>query len=361
MAQAKAGLDVLKQTFSEFAGDDCPRMAAALAYYTVFSLPPLLVILVTIAGTVWDPEQVRSLIQQQVGSAIGPGAQEQILTMIESAGERLQGGFSLGLILSIAGVLFGATGAFAQLQRALNNAWNVEPASDEGGVKSFLMKRVLSFGMILSVAVLLLVFVAATAVLSVVTGRLQGLLPEGLSQVMLWSVNIGVSFLFVTFLFAALYKVLPDVRIGWKDVWVGSALTAVLFVVGKELIGLYLAQSNPGDTYGQAGALAVILVWIYYSAMIFFVGAEFTQVWARSYGKRIEPDEDAVRVVEEKRRIPPGARRDARADEAAAADDEEGSDADAGEEQPGEERPVDEQERILRAEDEARPDRDVKG
>ena len=240
--------------------------------------------------------------QRPLVGADAEQAQEQVPAMIENARQKIQGGFGLSLLLSIAALLFSATGAFAQLQMALNTAWNVEPAEDAGGIKAFLMKRVLSFGMILAIAFLLLVSLALSAAVSLFTTTLSGFLPDVLSGPLLWVVNEAVALGIITLLFATIFKVLPDVRIRWKDVWMGAFVTALLFVIGKALIGFYLGRSNPGSTFGQAGALAVILVWVYYSALIFFVGAEFTQVWARTYGVRIEPESDAVRVVEEKRR-----------------------------------------------------------
>ena len=294
---------MLKQTFSEFTDDDCPRMAAALAYYTIFSLPPLLVLIITVAGVVLSEQQVEEWIQGQIGNMLGAQTSEQIGTMVANAQERVSGGFSLGLVLSIAGLLFGATGVFAQLQQALNKAWEVEPDPETGGIKNFLTKRVFSLGMILVIVFLLLVSLLLSSFISVFAGQLGSLLPGSLSTAVVWVINAVVSLAVITLLFAAIFKVLPDAIVAWRDVWVGAFVTALLFVIGKFLIGLYIGQSDPGEAYGAAAALALLLVWVYYSAMIIFLGAEFTQIWARRYGSGIEPDDDAVRVVEEKRRV----------------------------------------------------------
>lgn len=295
--------NILKQTFSEFSGDDCPSMAAALAYYTIFSLPPLLVLIVILAGLFLSPQAVKTWIETQAGGLIGQNAAKQIQTMMQSAQQQVQGGFSLGLILSIAGLLFGATGAFAQMQKALNAAWEVMPDPEHSGFMSTIMKRILSLGMILVIAFLLLVSLVLSAFISTFAGQLGGLLPAGLSGVFLWVINAAVSLLVITLLFAAIFKVLPDAKVAWGDVWLGAFVTAVLFVVGKFLISFYIGRSNPGEAYGAAAALAVLLVWIYYSAMILFLGAEFTQIWTRRHGTGIQPAEGAVKVAEEKRPV----------------------------------------------------------
>lgn len=297
---------MLKQTLKEFSEDHCTSMAAALAYYTVFSLPPLLLLIVTLAGFFLDPGQVQHAIQQQVGGLVGPSGAQQIQTMIENASQRVQGRSStLAVVLAVGGLLVGATGAFAQLQQTLNRAWQIAPDPEEGGVINFVGKRFLSLGMILGVAFLLLVSLVLSTAISALSGYLTQWLPVGIGEPLLFVVNASGSLLVITLLFATIFKVLPDARVAWKDVWVGAFGTALLFVMGKLLIGFYLGQSNPGEVFGAAGSLALILVWVYYSALIVFLGAEFTQVWARTKGTGIKPDEGAVRVVAETRRIRP--------------------------------------------------------
>jgi membrane protein len=294
---------MLKQTLEEFLEDNCMSMAAALAYYTVFSLPPLLLIIVTLAGLFVDPNQAQQAIQQQVGGLVGASGAQQVQTMIESVSQRVQQGGGLTLVLAIGGLLFGATGAFAQLQLTLNRAWQIAPDPESGGIMNFFGKRLLSLGMILGIAFLLLVSLILSAAIASLSGYVGQWLPAGFGAPLLFVVDASVSLFVITLLFAAIFKVLPDARIAWKDVWVGAFGTALLFMVGKLLISLYLGQSNPGAVYGAAGSLALILVWIYYSALIVFLGAEFTQVWARTKGTAIMPDEGAVRVVEKKRTV----------------------------------------------------------
>ncbi len=218
-----------------------------------------------------------------------PSATEQIRTILQQAHAPGSSAW-LPTVLSIIALILGATGAFGQLQAALNRAWEVAPDPQQGGLKAFLLKRVFSFGMILSVAFLLLVSLVLSAALSAFGDALGGMLPEGLSATLLQVLNQVVSFAVIAVLFAAIFKVLPDASVAWRDVWVGAAVTAFLFVVGKFLIGFYLGRSNPGEAFGAAGSLAVMLVWIYYSSMILLFGAEFTQAWAEQRGGGIAPE-----------------------------------------------------------------------
>jgi membrane protein len=295
-------LTLFKETFKEFRDDDAPRLAAALSYYTVFSLPPLLILLIMIAGVFFDPQDIQGRVVDEIGGAMGQQGAEQIRSMIEHADRPGSGGVFM-TILTIAGLIFGATGAFGQLQAALNKAWEVQKDPEKGGLVAMVLKRVLSFGMILVIAFLLLVSLVLSAVLSSAGGALAGLLPGGIGEAALWIINLALSLAVITALFAALFRVLPDAEIAWKDVALGALFTAALFVLGKFLLGLYIARSEPGSAYGAAGSLAIILVWVYYSAMIFFLGAEFTQVWATHRGEGIRPDDDAVRVVERTERV----------------------------------------------------------
>ncbi|MDQ3556447.1 MAG: YihY/virulence factor BrkB family protein [Gemmatimonadota bacterium] len=288
-------MGLIRETFREFLDDDCPRMAAALSYYTVFSLPPLLILLLTLAGIFLDPARVQEMLQSQIGGIMGPEGAGEIRTMLESA-EQPGNRSGVAALLGIAALLFGATGAFAQLQNSLNAAWKVKPDPNKGGLKNFILKRVLSFGMILGVGFLLLVSLALSALLSAFGDVLAGFVPGGASELVLHAINLGVSLLVITALFAAIFKILPDARIGWRDVGVGALTTALLFVLGKFAIGLYLGRSDPGSAFGAAGSLAIILVWIYYSSMILLLGAEFTHTWATRHGGGIKPEKGAVRV-----------------------------------------------------------------
>jgi membrane protein len=298
-------LTLLRDSGKDFIDDDCPTQAAALSYYTTFSLPPILVLILLILRAVVDPRDVQGQIELQIGSLMGPTATEQIRTILRQVHEPGSGGL-LPTVLSLVALIFGATGAFGQLQAALNRVWGVAPDPRKGGLKAFLMKRVFSFGMILSVAFLLLVSLVLTAALSAFGGALGGMLPAGVSATLLQVLNQVVSFVVIAALFAAMFKVLPDARVAWRDAWVGAGVTALLFVVGKFLIGLYLGRSNPGEAFGAAASLAVMLLWIYYSSMILLYGAEFTQTWAEWRGREIVPERGAVRVVQERKQVREG-------------------------------------------------------
>ena len=301
----KDGFTLLRDSGKDFIEDDCPTQAAALSYYTIFSLPPLLVLILMILGALVDPQDIRGQLEMQMGALMGPTATEQIRAILQQAHNPGSGSL-IPTLLSVAALILGASGAFGQLQAALNRSWEVAPDPQQGGLKAFLLKRVFSFGMILSVAFLLLVSLILSAALSAFGGALGTMLPDGVSGTLLQVVNQVVSLVVVTALFAAIFKVLPDATVAWRDVWVGAAVTAVLFVLGKFLIGFYLGRSNPGQAFGAAGSLAVMLVWIYYSSMILLYGAEFTQAWAEGRGGGIAPERGAVRMVQEKKEVREG-------------------------------------------------------
>jgi membrane protein len=303
MAAWKRTLGLAKDTFREFNEDEATWMAAALSYFTVFALAPLLAILLQVASLIWDPGQVREALTGQFQTLMGQDVARQVQTMMTSAEQKTASGSGIRLVWSIVGLVFGATGAFVSLQSALNRAWEVQPDPKRGGIKNFIMKRFLSLGMVLGIAFLLLVSLALTAALSAVGQFVFG----GTGTAVAQALNFVFSFAVITLLFAAMFKVLPDAKVSWRDVWIGAIATAALFVVGKSVIGLYIGQSNPGSAFGAAGALAVLLVWIYYAAVIVLLGAEFTQAWMRLHGREIEPEEGAVRVVETKQELPPAA------------------------------------------------------
>ena len=288
---AKEAFQLLKESAKDFSDDECPRMAAALAYYTVFALPPLLILILMIVGSFVSRDTVSEALSGQVGGMIGSDGAKTIQTMITQA--KQPGGGVMATLLGLGAVVLGATGAFMQLQTALDRAWEVKPDPKAGGFKNFIFKRVLSLGMVLGIAFLLLVSLALSAALTAVGGAIGALIP-GASALVVGILQTLVSLAVITLLFAAIFKVLPDAVIAWRDVWVGALVTAVLFEVGKWGIGLYLGNSNPGKAYGAAGSLAVLLVWIYYTAMIVLFGAEFTQTWAVRRGSGIRPEEGAV-------------------------------------------------------------------
>jgi membrane protein len=297
---------LLKSSVREFIEDDCPTMAAALSYYTVFSLPPLLVLILLLVGAVMDPQDVQGSLETNLQSLMGPRAGATVRTILQHAQLPGSGGL-IATVIGIGALILGAAGVFGQLQAALNRAWGVKPDPSQGGIKTFVVKRLFTFGMILALAFLLLVSLVLSAALAAFGGALQRWLPEGFSATLLQVINFAISFGVIALLFAAMFRVLPDAKIRWRDVWLGATVTALLFVIGKTLIGIYLGHSNPGQAFGAAGSLALLLVWIYYSSMILLFGAEFTQVWADQRGAGVVPERGAVRAAPN-RAHPAGAR-----------------------------------------------------
>jgi len=301
----KAWVGLAKQTFKDFGEDGVTRLAAALSYYTIFSLPPLLMLLLLLLGIVMDRADVEALLSGQLGSLLGPGTEEQIGEIMKNADDPDMSR-ATAAVTGIAALIFGATGAFVELQNALNRIWEVEPDPRKGGIRNFLVKRLFSFGMLLTIAFLLIVSLAVSAVLAAMGDRLAAFLPDAVSGVLLQVANGVLSLAVLGVLFAFMFKYLPDAVVRWKDVWVGGLVTAALFTAGKFGIGLYLGRSDPGGAFGAAGSLALLLVWIYYSAVILFLGAEFTQAWAVRRGAGIRPEPGAVRIVETKRIVSRG-------------------------------------------------------
>ncbi|HET9984992.1 MAG TPA: YihY/virulence factor BrkB family protein [Longimicrobiales bacterium] len=299
-------LKLLKRTWTEFGEDQCPRLAAALSYATIFSIPPLLVLLLLLLGTVLDPTQVRQALEGQLSGIVGADAARQIHQILQSA-QRPGIGRGSAALIGFGTLFVGAIGAFTELQADLNTIWEVKPDPKKGGLRTFIVKRVLSFGLVLTIGFLLLVSFILTTALAALGDVVAAYLPAWMSGALLQAAGFAVSFAVITLLFALMYKYLPDAEVAWRDVWVGALATAFLFTVGKYLIGLYLAHSNPGRSFGAAASVILILVWVYYSANILFFGAEFTEVWASERGAGIRPKRGAVRIVIEERPMqPPG-------------------------------------------------------
>jgi membrane protein len=269
-------LRMLKATFSRWNQAKTFLFGAALAYYTIFSIAPVIVIAVRVAGLVFSEEQARQKMSEEVSRVAGPRIARTIQDMTANVNETGAGLFAT--IASVIVLVVGAVTLFAQLQAALNNIWGVKQ-KEGGGILGVIKDRLLSFAVVLVIGFLLLVSLVASAVLSGVAEFVHpGAIPGGL---LLWrGLDWGVSFALVTVLFAMIYKLLPDVEIAWRDVWVGAAFTSLLFAIGKYLIGLYLGHSAVASAYGAAGSLVVLLVWVYYSAQIMLFGAEFTHVYA---------------------------------------------------------------------------------
>lgn len=298
MAKAKRNLvlvwfDLLKQTFGEWLEDKAPQLGAALAYYTVFSLAPLILVLLAIVGLIFrnDPAGAWSKITEQMSYFLDKSAIEVVQNIAQKAAEPSKGIFAT--IIGIALALFGASGVFGQLQDALNTIWGVK-AKPGGGIWGFLRTRFLSFAMVGGVCFLLLVSLVLESLLKGFSQWIQAIFAGGIV------VALGVYWIFdlavIVLLFAIIFKYLPDVKIQWRDVWIGAAMTAIFFAIGKWALGLYLGSGSAGSAYGAASSLITLLLWVYYSSQILLFGAEFTQVYTSKFGAGAPPDKHAVRV-----------------------------------------------------------------
>lgn len=277
--------NLLKKTIEEWSQDEAPRRGAALAYYAVFSLAPLLVIVVSIVGLVFSRDAATGRVIEEIQGLIGHDAAMAVQHFIQNTNHP-----ATGIIATIVGILvllFGASGVFAELEQSMNAIWDVSSKASSG-LGTLIKERFLSFLMVLGTGFLLLISLLISAGLSALGQFFAGLLPgwEGLIQ----GLNVVVSFAIITVLFALIFKYVPRVEIAWGDVWIGAAVTALLFTLGKLLIGLYIGHSSFSSTYGAAASLAVILLWVYYSAQILFFGAEFTQVYAKLHGSRLRSE-----------------------------------------------------------------------
>ena len=287
--QRKSIWQFLKITINEWVEAEPFQLAAALSYYTLFSLAPLLLIAIGVAGLVFGREAAQNQIVETLQGMIGQDSAKAVQEMIQASSEKPKTGL-LSTVVGFVALLFGAGGVVGQLQTSLNRMWEVTPRPGQG-IWGFLRQRFFSFAMVLAIGFLLLVSLVVTAVLSSFTSMLSSFLGD--ATFVAHAIDILVSFGFVTLLFALIYKYVPDVEIQWRDVWVGAALTSILFTIGKYLIGLYIGTSGVGSTFGAAGSLITILVWVYYSSLIFFLGAEFTRVYATQYGSGVAPAENA--------------------------------------------------------------------
>lgn len=282
---------LFQETFQEWSNDKASRLAAALAYYTIFSIAPLLIIVIAIAGAVFGEDAARGEIVNQIQSLVGKDGAEFIELAIKNANKPQAG--TISSIISVAVLLLGATGLFTELQDALNTIWEVQPKPGRG-VNRVVRQRFLSFAMVLGIGFLLLVSLVISAALSALVTYFSHLLP-GIDFI--WQiVSFILGFVITTVLFGLIFKVLPDVKITWGDVLIGAALTSLLFSIGRFLLGKYLGNNSFGSTYGAAGSLVVILAWVYYAAQILFFGAEFTQVYSRRYGSGIVPTKNAMAI-----------------------------------------------------------------
>src|SRR4051812_12649769 len=280
---------ILRRSLAGWWNDNVPRLGASLAYYTLFSLAPILVVAIAIGGLVFGPEAVRGEIVGQIQGLLGREGAEAVQAMLEGASRP-----SSSIAATVVGVItffLGATGAFLELQTALNAIWHVESKTDGSFLRVLIMQRVISFGLVVALGFLLVTSLLVSAALAAIHRYMGSAFPG--EVVLSEALNVIISLGVITLLFAMIYKVLPDVKLAWSDVWVGALVTAGLFTIGKLLIGLYLGTTSMASTYGAAGSVIVILVWVYYSAQIILLGAEFTRAYVDQFGRRPQVEEFA--------------------------------------------------------------------
>ncbi|PRY12298.1 membrane protein [Pontibacter ummariensis] len=281
-----------KRIFKEFGNDRPLDYAAIIGFYTIFSLPAILIIVIRIAGAAFGQEAVEGQLVNQIGGIVGESSARQIQSIIENASQSSSS--TVGTIIGIATMIFTATTVFVALQDSLNAMWDVK-AKPERAWLNLILDRVLSLAMVVSFGFLLLVTLTVDILLGVVHDYLRDEL-SGLTVYLMTAANILISILISIVIFAAIFKVLPDAKIRWRNAWIGASVTAILFTIGKYLLNLYLQHDPLADTYGAAGSLVLILVWVYYASIIFLLGAEFTQVYSREHDKGIRPEKHAVKV-----------------------------------------------------------------
>lgn len=286
---------LLKRTFLEFIEDDAIKLSAALSYYTIFALPPLLIIIITICGFFFGEDAVTGQLYGQINELVGNDAAKQIQEAIKNV--QLSDSNVFVTIFGIIMLLIGASGVFAEIQSSINYIWGLR-AKPNKGFKKFVQNRLMSFSMIVSVGFLMLVSLMLNAVLDILNARLKIYFPES-TVYFFYVLNILIVLGSITLLFAIIFRTLPDGNIKWKDAFIGAGCTSLLFMIGKFGIGFYLGNSTIGSVYGAAGSVIIILVWVYYSAIILYFGAEFTKVYAKSYGGNISPNAYSVEIKKE--------------------------------------------------------------
>jgi membrane protein len=286
MKYAVTTFDLLKQTFMEWKDDNAPRLAAALSYYTAFALAPLLIVLISVVGFFFGEEAARGEIVRTLTSELGRDNAEFVENIVDSANDEEEEVSTFATVAGFVLLLAGATGVFGQLQSALNTIWDIQQTP--GGFWYTIRRRILSFGMLLVIGFLLLVSLIVSSLIAALDTFLIGMLPS--FAFVLQILTFLISFSIITVLFALIYKYLPDAEVAWRDVFIGAAVTSILFNVGRWLLAIYLGRTSTASTYGAAGSLAVFLLWVYYSAQIVLFGAEFTQVYAKRFGSKIIAD-----------------------------------------------------------------------
>jgi membrane protein len=295
MERLKIFWKLLKMAFMEFFEDNGLKLSASLSYYTVFSIAPLVIIIISLAGIFFGVEAVQGRIYGQINGLVGNSAAAQIQEIIKNV-QKTQDTHT-GAIIGFIVLMIGASGVFTEIQDSINFIWSVKAKPKKGWLK-LIINRLLSFSLIASFGFLLLVSLLINAVMDLLSDRLIIMFPNA-TVYLFYVLNILLIFLVIACLFAIIFKVLPDARIKWKDAFMGSFFTAFMFVGGKYLIGLYLSKSNIGETYGAAASIVLILLWVYYSSIILYFGAEFTKMYALHYGGRITPNDTAVFIVKQ--------------------------------------------------------------
>lgn len=284
---------LLKETFTEFIDDNAMKLSAALSYYTIFSLPPLLIIIISLAGFFFGAEAVRGEIFGQINGLVGNDAALQIQEAIKNV--QLSPNSKFAATIGVITLLMGASGVFAEIQGSINYIWGIE-AKPKRGLIRFLMNRLMSFSMIGSMGFLLIVGLIVNSLMDILSSKLAEFFPKDIIYVF-YVLNILIVFIIITLLFTIIFKTLPDGKVVLRDSIIGASFTAFLFMIGKFAIGAYLGSSSIASVYGAAGSLILILVWVYYSAIILYFGAEFTKVYANIHGKKIIPNNYSVRIV----------------------------------------------------------------
>lgn len=286
--------EVLKNSFTGFMDDNVTKLGGSLAYFTVFSVGPMLVVIISVCGIFLGREAIEGEIYKQLEGFLGKDTAAQLQEIIKKAA--VSGKSTVAAIIGVGTLLLGATSVFAEIQDSINKIWGIKAKPKKGWLK-IIQNRFLSFSVIISLGFLLLVSLAVTTVLDSLNQRLQAAFPD-VTVVLFYIINQAVTLTVITILFGVIFKVLPDARIKWKDVLAGSMLTALLFMLGKFGISFYISKTQVGSTYGAAGSLVVLLVWIYYSSLILYFGAEFTKAYAMQFGAAIYPSEYAITVKE---------------------------------------------------------------
>jgi len=283
---------LLKKSAMEFADGSDLKFGASLSYYTIFSLPPLLIIIITLCGVFFGAEAVKGEIYGQIAHLVGKDTAIQIQEMIKNVAVSTDTVFAT--TIGVITLLFGASGVFGEIQDSINRIWGIKAKPKRGFIK-LIRNRLISFSMVVVIGFLMLVSLILNAIVELLNNKLQNIFPH-LSVYLFYAINLLLLFAIITVLFAIVFKTLPDGKVSWKDALIGSTFTSLLFMAGKSAIGLYLGNSNIATTYGAAGSLIIILLWVYYSALILYFGAEFTKVYAFTFGNKIIPNDYAVYV-----------------------------------------------------------------